>query len=391
MPPKNSHVDPHGDSEDDMAHIGGGAPGFDPSRFTNPNYSREFLATLPSQIRKRVNALLGLDKKYVELRKDYENKRNAAYLKFEQEVAAPLYQERKAIVAGDAAVNDDQVQDGLPQEHIAAEIDTKAPAQANNKDDNLSGFWLKALQRHVIINDMITEKDAAVLKYVTDISCASLAAPANGFTVRFEFAPNDFFKNTFLSKTFHLKEIFDELTVERVEGTKVEWTSKDKDTTVEIVTKKQKAKVKGKVVHRTIEKSQPCESFFRFFNEGSISGEGGEERDEDDEEAFEDMDEDQWLGLAHVLRDKIVPYAVEYFTGEAPDGSSDLEDDDEEFGEEGEEEEEEDEDEPPVMMAGRGRGGAPRGKNGGAGAGGRGGAQQPGGKMTGAQQDCKQQ
>jgi len=357
-------------------------------RFTNPNYSREFLATLPTGIRKRVNALLGMDKKFVELRKDYETKRNELTRKFELEQATPLYQQRKAIIAGEAAVNDDQVNDGVPEEH--KDISVTAPAQPDNKEDNLSGFWLKALQRHVIINDMINEKDAEILKYCIDISCASLEAPANGFTVSFQFAANDFFKNTVLNKTFHLKEIFDELTVDRVEGTKIDWNSNEKNPTIEIVKKKQKAKVKGKVVHRTIEKTQPCESFFRFFAEGPIAGEGGEEQDEDNED-FEDLDEDQKLGLAHVLRDKIVPYAVEYFTGEAPDGSSDLEDDDE-FGEEGEEEEEEDEDEGPMMMpaAGRGRGGAPRGKMGGAGGrGGAGGA--PGGKMAGGQQECKQQ
>ena len=96
------------------------------------------------------------------------------------------------------------------------------------------------------------------------------------------------------------------------------------------------------------------------------------------DEDFEEMDEDQWLGLAHVLRDKIIPYAVEYYTGEAPDGSSDLEDDDEYGDEEGEEEEEEEE---MPQIRGGGRGG---------GAMGAGGKRAPSGK-AGQQQECKQQ
>lgn len=378
------------DSDADMAG-GMGAPGFDPARFTNPNYSREFLATLPAQIRKRVSALVGFDKQFMEAKKDYEAKRNELLIQFES-TAAPLHQERKSIVSGGAAVTEEQVQEGFPEEHKAAEVDVAATAEST-EDQQLTGFWLKALQRHVIVNDMISEKDAAIMKFVSDITCTSLAAPANGFLVRFEFAKNEFFNNADLTKTFHLKEIFDELTVDRVEGTKIDWTAPEKNVTVEVIKKKQKAKIKGKVVHRTVEKTQPCDSFFRFFNEGPISGEGGAEEEADEENEFEELDEDQWLGLAHVLRDKIIPYAVEYYTGEAPDGSSDLEDDDEFEGEEGEEEEEEDDE--PVQMPAQRRGGgagpatttaAPRGKGA---AGGRGGA--AGGAPGANPQDCKQQ
>jgi nucleosome assembly protein 1-like 1 len=398
MPPKrggfadpNNMAGQESESDGDAGmQMGGGAPGFDPARFTNPNYSREFMAKLPAQIRKRVSALIGLDKQYMDAKKEYENKRAELLVKFET-VAAPLHQERKAIVDGTAAVTEEQVQEGFPEEHRTAEVDVAAAATTTSEADNLSGFWLKALQRHVIVNDMITERDAEIMKFVTDVTCTSLAPPLNGFIVRFDFAKNDSFSNTHLSKTFHLKEIFDELTVERVEGTKIEWASPDKNVTVEVIKKKQKAKIKGKVVHRTIEKTQPCDSFFRFFSEGPISGEGGidKEGEDDEENEFEELDEDQWLGLAHVLRDKIIPYAVEYYTGEAPDGSSDLEDD-EDYGDEEAEEEEEEEDEEPVQQLPpqrRGGGGnavgvgaAPRGK------GGRGGA--AGGANP---QDCKQQ
>lgn len=392
MPPKR--VDPMNmggaqESDSDAGDMGGhmGAPGFDPARFTNPNYSREFLATLPAQIRKRVSALIGLDKKFMEAKKEYEAKRNELLIQFESK-AAPLHQERKAIVSGAAAVTEEQVNEGFPDEHRTAEVDISASAE-EAATQQLTGFWLKALQRHVIVNDMISEKDAEIMKFVTDITCTSLAAPASGFIVRFEFAKNDFFTNTELTKTFHLKEIFDELTVDRVEGTKIDWTAPEKNVTVEVIKKKQKAKIKGKVVHRTIEKTQPCDSFFRFFNEGPISGEGGAEEEADEDNEFEELDEDQWLGLAHVLRDKIIPYAVEYYTGEAPDGSSDLEDDDEFEGEEGEEEEEED-DEPvqmPAQRRGAGGGAGPAASSAPRGKGGRGGAAPAGANP----QDCKQQ
>jgi nucleosome assembly protein 1-like 1 len=427
MPPKKqAFVDPTSENitveESGTASKGGPFMQLDNARFMNVNYSAEFMATLPAGIRRRVNGLLALDQKYEAMRAEVNAKRRALLEKFDKDVAAPIYAQRRAIVLGAEAPSEELIQAGFPAEHKEGGVELGAAAAAG-ADDGLDGFWLRALQRHVIINDMITERDAAVMRSLIDVSITSIAgdnktaaaaaassgeaaaaaAPAErGFQVKFEFGANDFFTNTELTKTFYIKEVFGEPTVARTEGTVIAWKTPERNVTQKIINKKQKAKVKGKVVHRTIKRTVRIDSFFHFFSSNSgradeDTKEGGEEQ-VDDASDFAEMDDDQWLGLANVLKDKIIPYAVEYFDHEANDGQSDLDDDDySDYGEEGEEEEEDDDEDHYAPIQGRGgRGGgggmgrqassggasgpAPGGKRGG-------GAPAPGGK----QQDCKQQ
>ncbi|NXC16866.1 NP1L4 protein, partial [Corythaeola cristata] len=111
----------------------------------------------------------------------------------------------------------------------------------------------------------------------------------------------------------------------------IDW-KKGKNVTVKTIKKKQKHKGRGTV--RTITKQVPNDSFFNFFSPIKVSDDG------------ESLDEDSEFTLAadfeigHFFRERIVPRAVLYFTGEA------IEDDDNfEEGEEGEEEELEGEEE----------------------------------------------
>jgi len=93
----------------------------------------------------------------------------------------------------------------------------------------------------------------------------------------------------------------------------IDW-KKGKNVTVKTIKKKQKHKGRGTV--RTITKQVPNDSFFNFFSPLKASGDG------------ESLDEDSEFTLAsdfeigHFFRERIVPRAVLYFTGEA------IEDDD---------------------------------------------------------------
>jgi nucleosome assembly protein 1-like 1 len=384
MPAKRA-PDMMSESSDDNGMNGN----FDPSRFTNPNYSREFVAALPAQIRARTNALLGLDADYMVAKKEHDAKIDALKKEFETTIAIPFGQRRKQLVTAPAtqSLEADLVKKGVEDAEKKADselkgIDLDAPAvplaagSSGTTDAavGLPGFWLKALRRHVIVNDMITDRDAEILQHLVDITAVSLDAPANGFILRFEFDAAKtaaFFPEAALSKTFHLKEVFDELVVDATESVAPSWVSDEKNVTVKTVTKKQRSKgPKAKV--RFVTKTEPCESFFNFFKAQSKT-EGDEEDEEHDEQPYDEEDEEQALALAHVLKDKIIPFAVEYYTAEAADGSSDLEDDEDYEGEEEMEEEEEEEMPQPV------RGGKPMGK----------GAPHP--KPAGKAADCKQQ
>jgi nucleosome assembly protein 1-like 1 len=361
MPPKR-HQEPETESEDDQQMMGGAV---DFARFTNPNYAREFKAKLPSKIRERVQALEALDADYQKMKVQMSKLVDEAEREFHKSIA-PRAARRARILTGDVQPTDAEIAEGFTEEHKAAgvTIDGKVDPKASKGIDS---FWLEALQHHVIIQEFITERDAEALKYLKDLRCELTPdGEADGFTIVFEFGPNPFFSNATLSKSFSLTREADDTVASKSVGTSVDW-KEGKNLTVEIKSKKLKPKGK-KGPPKFVTEEVPCESIFHFFGD-----------DEDEEE--------EWMAFAETLKDKIIPFAVDYFTGEAPNGESDMEDGDED--EEEEEEEEEEVEEPPAKG---GRGG---------GAGGRGGysAQAPGGKRGGAggrggaagQQDCKQQ
>jgi len=103
---------------------------------------------------------------------------------------------------------------------------------------------------------------------------------------------------------------------------------------------KKKQKHKGKGITRTVTKTVQNDSFFNFFSPPQVPE--GENED--------DMDEDMEALLAadfeigHFIRERIVPRAVLYFTGEALDTDEFDDDEGEEEDEEGDYDEENDPD-----------------------------------------------
>lgn len=92
-----------------------------------------------------------------------------------------------------------------------------------------------------------------------------------GFTIEFEFTPNDFFSNTILTKSYELRMGIDErepLAYEGPELTKstgceIQW-KKGKNVTVKTVKKRQKHKKRGTI--RVVTQEVKNESFFNFFS-----------------------------------------------------------------------------------------------------------------------------
>lgn len=353
--PRPKQQQPPTESDDD--HSGDEGRALDFARFTNPNYSREFLATLPQKVRDRTKVLMSWDDKRVAECNEREIAMDELRRKYES-LFVPLFARRKEIVTGSKPPTQEEVVEGVPEDHKG-----KVEIEGEDKEDTEKGipaFWLDALQHHVIINDMITERDQEILEHLIDISVATLDPKVRpGFTVIFTFEPNEYFAETTVFKTFYWKHECGDLTIDTCDQGPITW-NEGKDPTVTTVTQKQKSKSKKGAV-RYITKTEPCESFFNLFKPS-----------EDSEE------NEQWCSLAMTIREKVAPLAVEYFTGEAADGSSDL-DDDEDEEDDDEEEEEEEEEEIPMPRGGRGRGGA---------MGGRGGPQAP---APARGKDCKQQ
>ncbi|GLT73252.1 hypothetical protein SLA2020_451240 [Shorea laevis] len=265
----------------------------------------DILETLSTKVRKRVEFLREIQNQHNELEAKFFEERAALEAKY-QKLYEPLYTKRYDIVNGVVEV------EGVANEAAAEKKRTK-------------------LQK-------ISERDEGALKYLKDIKWCRIDNP-KGFKLDFFFDPNPYFKNSVLTKTYHMIDE-DEPILEKAIGTEIEWHP-GKSLTQKILKKKPR---KGSKNAKPITKTENCESFFNFFNPPEVP-EDDEDIDEDTAEELQNqMEQDYDIGST--IRDKIIPHAVSWFTGEAVQGDEfeDIGDDDEED-DENEDEDDEDDDE----------------------------------------------
>ncbi|KAI9159953.1 hypothetical protein LWI28_003690 [Acer negundo] len=75
------------------------------------------------------------------------------------------------------------------------------------------------MKNNVIVADEIVERDEEALKYLNDIKWCRIDVP-KGFKLEFFFDPNPYFKNSVLTKTYHIIDD-DELVMEEANGTTI--------------------------------------------------------------------------------------------------------------------------------------------------------------------------
>ncbi|GIL51856.1 hypothetical protein Vafri_7768 [Volvox africanus] len=283
----------------------------------------EFVASLAPPIKRRVEALQELQSKHDELEAQFRKERAELEAKYEK-LYAPLYVERSEIVQGS--------KDVPPKEDDAA------------GEENVKGipeFWLAVLLKCDLTMDMIKDKDMDVLKYLRDIQSEALVVDGvpHGFKLRFLFDPNPYFTNEVLEKTYYMLPE-DDGVLERAEGTKIEWNA-GKDVTVKIMKKKPKKGGKGDSKPQV--KTERVDSFFNFFDPPQVP-DSEEEIDEDTMEELQAIIEADYE-VGATIREKLIPEAVSWYTGEAveedglylpEDEDEEDEDFDDEEGEEGE-------------------------------------------------------
>merc|ERR1712083_681034 len=162
------------------------------------------------------------------------------------------------------------------------------------------------------------------------------------------------FTNSILTKCYEMKceppeddpFSFEGPKIFKCTGCPIDW-QKGKNLTVKQVKKKQKHKSKGSV--RTITKQVKADSFFTFFDPPAVPDDPNAEVDEDTQ-ALLTAD----FEIGHYIRDRIVPRAVLFFTGEAlEDDEFDEEEEEDEEGEEGEEEEDDPDFDPSKVKPGQ--------------------------------------
>jgi len=197
--------------------------------------------------------------------------------------------------------------------------------------EGIPKFWYHVLRN---ANDetllgMISPDDEPILQHLTNIT-VTVESPTNtGFTLTFHFSSNEFFSNSELTKHYTLrpghdpesKLEYDGPEIFKSKGCSIDW-KEGKDVTQKTVQVKSFKKAKGskKKVEETEE--YKVDSFFNFFNPPVLPEDPEESMSEEDRA---DMSMDFDVGYA--IKEKIIPRAVLYFTGEI------FEDDDDEDGE----------------------------------------------------------
>ncbi|KAL6184301.1 hypothetical protein ACLB2K_045704 [Fragaria x ananassa] len=116
------------------------------------------------------------------------------------------------------------------------------------------------MKTNEVLSEEISERDEGALKYLQDIKWSRIDEP-KGFKLEFFFNANPYFKNSVLTKTYHMIDD-DEPILEKAIGTEIDWYP-GKSLTQKILKKKPR---KGSKNAKPITKTEDCESFFNFFN-----------------------------------------------------------------------------------------------------------------------------
>ncbi|KAI9049487.1 hypothetical protein LZ554_006518 [Drepanopeziza brunnea f. sp. 'monogermtubi'] len=311
--------------------------------------SSGYVESLPAPVRRRVAGLKGVQKEHSKLEAEFQEE----VLELEKKYFAkftPLYQKRATIVNGAAEPTEAEIQAGEEDDEEQNE-----PVEKSEDTSDVKGipeFWLSAMKNQVSLAEMITDRDEAALKDLTDVRMEYLDKP--GFRLIFEFAENEFFSNKLITKTYFYQNesgYGGDFIYDHAEGDKIEWKA-GKDLTVRIESKKQRNKNTKQT--RVVKKTVPTESFFNFFSPPKAP------TDDDDDDAASDIEERLELDyqLGEDIKEKLIPRAIDWFTGEAlqfeelddmEEGDFEDEDDDEDdISEDHDDDDESDEDDDPA-------------------------------------------
>lgn len=310
------------------------------------------LAALPAPVKKRIKALKKLQLDSTKIESKFYEEIHTLECKYHK-LYTPQYEKRAQIVSGKYEPTEEECDwdSDKEDEDLANELDKKvnikvADQEKNeiNKNEDVNGipeFWLTIFKNVSLLQEMMEEHDIPILKHLEDIKVTYNQNPM-GFTLEFYFSPNEFFQNSVLTKEYEMKCAPDESDpfsfegpeIIKCKGCPIEW-AKGKNVTVKTLKKKQKHKGRGEV--RVVTKTVRRDSFFNFFSPPAISEDPDAEIDEETQSLLTADFE-----IGHYIRERIVPRAVLYYTGEALEDEEDEFEEEEEGEEDSEDEEEED-------------------------------------------------
>eukprot|EP00003_Mantamonas_plastica_P023343 TRINITY_DN4182_c0_g1_i6.p2 TRINITY_DN4182_c0_g1~~TRINITY_DN4182_c0_g1_i6.p2 ORF type:complete len:387 (-),score=170.28 TRINITY_DN4182_c0_g1_i6:1428-2588(-) len=293
--------------------------------------SSGYLESLPKPVLRRVNALENIQDAVDKRMAEFEQAKRELMKKLYEDLE-PFYDKRSSIILGTYEPTDEEckIEDDFTAEEEAeaakqeatkeggddagaSSAETTTSSSSTSSDiKGIPGFWSTALRNHELFDDVITDQDAKALDYLIDLKCTPNFDndKADGFSLEFFFSENPFFANKSIKKTYFMdyNEQFSMPMLDHTESTPIEWHI-GKDLTTKTVRQKQ-SNSRGN--RKTVTKKVPQESFFSFFSFPEVSRTMSEEQ----LEMINELVERDYL-LGSTLKDRIIPNAIAWFTGEA--------------------------------------------------------------------------
>ena len=204
--------------------------------------SSGYVESLPVPVRRRVAGLKGVQKEHSKLETEFQEE----VLQLEKQYFkkfTPLYEKRARIINGLAEPSEEEIKVGQADDEDEDTTDTgDETSKSTEKLSGIPEFWLSAMKNQISLGELITDRDEAALRALTDIRMEYLDKP--GFRLIFDFADNEFFNDKTITKTYFYQEesgYGGDFIYDHAEGYKIDWKP-DHDLTVKIESKKQRNK-----------------------------------------------------------------------------------------------------------------------------------------------------
>ncbi|KAF5405876.1 Nucleosome assembly protein, partial [Paragonimus heterotremus] len=281
--------------------------------------ARAFYRNLSPVVKGRIRALKRIQYESLKLEVEFYKELAKLELQF-TEKQQKLFEQRQAIVTGEYEPTlgetdwefseDDEMSLNTNLGRSGNEGDAPVNVSPQSVDKSttrgIPGFWLMVLKHAPLICDTIRPTDIPALKYLKDIRSIPIESNERpGFQLEFEFEPNEYFTNTVLTKRYFMNFDLKEDNPLSYDGPEVVATEGKFNNEKQVVTK-----------------STNIESFFHFFNPPEQTSAPKGSNPTLERRLLEDFD------LGQYLKERVIPRAVAYFTGETLDLENEVEDPD---------------------------------------------------------------
>jgi len=334
-----------------------------------------YIQSLPKEVKRRIKALKKIQNEIINTEAEFYKEVNLLEQKYGPKYTA-LFEKRKEVVSAtreptdeecdwpsdeedeevkkeeeEAKNEEEKLAPDSQQENLKEKASLEEAKEAGGDSDEkktedvkgIPSFWLTIFKNVDMLSEMVQEHDEPILTHLQDIKVVIHEKDPVGFSLEFHFEANEYFTETVLTKRYEMRYEpdpedpfqYEGPEIIKCSGCSITW-NKGKNVTVKQIRKKQKHKGRGQT--RVVTKQVQADSFFNFFNPPTVP-EGSESEVDEEVEALLGAD----FEIGHFIRERVIPRAVLFFTGEAIEND----DFDDEENEEGDDDDDDDDENDP--------------------------------------------